>query len=95
MRTATPTRKTKPRKTSARKRPNKGFIGKMVEFRGFMTGNEKTLIEGLTVKNALQRINNVGMADDVNEQFTTAQNAELQRLMKEFVKGVNETMKTK
>lgn len=89
----TTTRKRKPKPTSSRKRPNKSFIMKMVAFRGNMTGNEKTLLTGLEVKNALQRVNNRAMDEDVNENFTGTQNAELQRLMKEFVRGVNEVLK--
>lgn len=84
----------RPVKTSARKRPNRKFIEQMAAIRGFMTGNEKTLITGLTVKNALQRVNNRAMDDNANVQFTSEQNAELQRLMKEFVKGVNAVIKT-
>ena len=68
---------------------------KMIEFRGFMTGNEKTLLSGLSVKNALQRINNRAMSDDVNDNFTGEQNAELQKLMKDFVSGVDAVLKAK
>lgn len=79
----------RPVKTSERKRPNRAFIEKMAEIRGFMSGNEKTLITGLKVKNALQRVNNRAMSEDVTTHFTGEQNAELQRLMKEFAKGVD------
>ncbi len=94
----TQTKKTKmaaPVKTSKRKRPNKKFIEQMAKFRGHMTGNEKTLLSGLEVKNALQRINNRAMAEDVNLNFTGAENVALQDLMKAFVKGVNQVLKAK
>ncbi len=94
--TSTATKKvSKPRKTSDRKRPNKKFITRMAEFRGFMTGTDKTLLTGLEVKNALARVSTRGMSDDVTNHFTGAENVELQRLMKEFVRGVNEVLKTK
>ena len=73
-----------PVRTSEKKRPNKTFIQQMAEFRGHMTGNEKTQLKGLEVKNALQRINNRAM----DEKFDSKQNAKLQKLMAEFVKGV-------
>jgi len=85
----------RPVKTSERKRPNRKFIERMAEIRGFMSGNEKTLITGLSVKNALQRVNNRAMDDDANVQFTGAENTELQRLMKEFAKGVDAILKNK
>ena len=85
----------KPRKTTARKRPSKKFINKMVAFRGFMTGSEKTQITTLSVRNTLQRINNIAMEEDVNETFSGAENAELQKLMKDFVNGVNAVLKAK
>lgn len=58
-----------------------------------MTGNESTLLEGLKVKNALQRVNNKAMTDDATANFSGTENAELQRLFKEFVKGVNAVLK--
>ena len=51
MPTLNVTRKREPKKTSDRKRPNKTFIQKMVEFRGYMTGNEKSSLATLDVKN--------------------------------------------
>lgn len=88
--TATKTKKAKaPKKTSERKRPNKQFIDKMVAFRGFMTGNEKTQLATLDVKNTMQRVNNIAMADDVTKQFSGAENEALQKLIKQFVKDVN------
>jgi hypothetical protein len=73
-----------PVRTSEKKRPNKTFIQQMAEFRGHMTENEKTQLSGLEVKNALQRVNNRAM----DEKFDSKQNAKLQKLMSEFVKGV-------
>jgi len=73
-----------PVRTSEKKRPNKTFIQQMAEFRGHMTENEKTQLSGLEVKNALQRVNNRAM----DEKFDSKQNAKLQKLMAEFVKGV-------
>ena len=78
-----------PVRTSEKKRPNKTFIQQMAEFRGHMTGNEKTQLKGLEVKNALQRVNNRAM----NEKFDSKQNKELQKLMADFVKGVNAVLK--
>ena len=73
-----------PVRTSEKKRPNKTFIQQMAEFRGHMTENEKTQLSGLEVKNALQRVSNRAM----DEKFDSKQNAKLQKLMAEFVKGV-------
>lgn len=83
--------KREPKPTSTRLRPNKTFIQQMVAFRGNMTGDEKTQLATLEVKNALQRVNNRAMT----EGFSGVDNAELQRLMKEFVKGVNEVLASK
>jgi hypothetical protein len=58
-----------------------------------MTGNEKSSLQTLNVKNVMQRLNNVAMSEDSNVQFTGAENAELQRLMKEFVKNINGVLK--
>jgi hypothetical protein len=77
-----------PVRTSEKKRPNKTFIQQMAEFRGHMTENEKTQLSGLEVKNALQRINNRAM----DEKFDSKQNAQLQKLMTEFVKGVKSVL---
>lgn len=87
--TAEGKRVARPVQESKRKRPSKAFIERMAEINGFMSGNDKTSLETLKVKNALARINNRAMADDVNVIFNGSDNAELQRLMKEFVKGVN------
>ena len=75
--------------TSPRKRPSKKFIAQMVAYRGFMTANEKTQIATLSIRNTLQKINNRAMADDVTVNFTSAENAEIQKLIKDFVKGVD------
>jgi len=87
MKTATKkaTRKREPKPTSARKRPNKAFIKKMAEFRGFMTCNEKLMLEGLNVKNLLQRINNRGFDGEINAKDC----GEIQKLIKAFVKEVD------
>jgi hypothetical protein len=85
----------RPVQQSARKRPSKAFITKCAEIRGFMTGNEKTSLKTLEVKNAWQKINNRSMSDDVTVNFTSVENDELQRLMREFVAGVNKVLKTK
>lgn len=85
----------RPVKTSDRKRPNRKFIEQMAAIRGFTTGNEKTLLTGLTVKNALQRVNNRAMDDNANIQLDGTQNTELQRLMKEFVKSVDAILNKK
>jgi hypothetical protein len=84
-----------PKPTSSRKRPNKTFIQQMAEFRGHMTGAEKTQLAGLEVKNALQRVNNRAMCEDENIVFGSAENTELQKLMKYFVKRVNAILKEK
>ncbi len=85
------TKKRQPKPTSDKKRPNKRHIELMAEFRGHMTGDEKTQLATLDVKNAWQRINNRAMSED--NGFTGIENAELQRLCKEFVRGVKEVLK--
>ena len=93
--TATKTKKVKkvrtPKPTTQKKRPNRTFIEQMADFRGHMTGDEKTQLATLDVKNAWQRINNRAMSE--GNGFTGTQNAELQRLMKDFVRGVDEILK--
>lgn len=89
MPTLNVTRKREPKKTSDRKRPNKTFIQKMVEFRGYMTGNEKTSLATLDVKNVMQRVNNRAMSDDVNDNFNATQNEQIQKLIKQFVKDID------
>jgi len=87
---STATKKAKaPVKTSDRKRPNKTFIMKMVAFRGHMTGNEKTQLATLDVKNVMQRVNNRAMSDNVDDNFTGTQNEQIQKLIKQFVKEVD------
>lgn len=87
---ATATKKTKaPVKTSDRKRPNKTFINQMAQFRGFMTGNEKTQLATLDVKNVMQRVNNRAMSDNVNDNFNGKENEQIQKLIKQFVKDVD------
>lgn len=85
----------RPVQESNRKRPSKSFIEKMALIRGFMTGNEKTQLATLKLKNVWQRINNRAMADDVTLNFTGAENEEIQKLIKEFVKGVDAVLNKK
>lgn len=85
----------RPVQKSNRKRPSKAFIERMAEIRGFMTGNDKTSLATLKMKNAWQRINNRSMSDDVRDNFSHAENTELQALISAFVKGVNEVLKEK
>jgi hypothetical protein len=90
----TTTKKTKaPKKTSDRKRPNKSYILKLAEYRGFMSGNDKTSLITLGVKNSLQKINNRAMADDVTKNFNGKDSKELIALMKIFVKNVDIILK--
>jgi len=81
-------KKREPKPTSDRKRPNKSFIKQMAEFRGHMTCNEKTMLTGLEVKNILQRVNNRAFDNAIK----AVECAEIQRLMKSFVKAVNEEL---
>ena len=85
----------RPVQDSKRKRPSKAFIERTAEIQGFMSGNQKTSLKTLEVKNAWQRINNRSMADDVTVQFTGEENEKLQKLMREFVKGVDAVLKGK
>jgi LPS O-antigen subunit length determinant protein (WzzB/FepE family) len=78
-----------PVKTSDRKRPNKAFISRMAAFRGFMTGNEKTQLATLDVKNIMQRVNNRAMSDNVNDNFNRADNERIQKLIKQFIKDID------
>jgi hypothetical protein len=86
---STVTEKQAPVKTSDKKRPNKTFIQQMAEFRGHMTENEKTQLKSLEVKNAMQRVNNRAM----DEKLTNEQNAELLKLMGDFVKNIDKVLK--
>lgn len=78
-----------PVKTSNRNRPNKAFILQMAQFRGFMSGNDKTSLATLDVKNVMQRVNNRAMSEDVRDNFTGAQNEQIQKLIKQFVKDID------
>lgn len=78
-------KKKEPVPTSARKRPNKKFILEMVKFRGHMTCNEKTMLEGLNIKNLLQRINNRAFDDAIKADVC----GEMQKRMKAFVKEID------
>ncbi len=50
-----------------RKRPNKSEIEKQAKLRGLYTHNELVTLEGLKVKNALQRIYNKTMDDSLSK----------------------------
>jgi len=66
----------------------------MVEFRGYMTGNEKSSLATLDVKNVMQRVNNRAMSDDVNDNFNATQNEQIQKLIKQFVKDIDAIINT-
>lgn len=85
--------KVAPVKTSDRNRPNKTFIQQMADFRGHMTGNEKTQLKTLEVKNILQKVNNRAMSENKDHNFDAKQNIELQKLMATFVKETNLILK--
>jgi hypothetical protein len=85
----------RPIQVSKRKRPSKSFIESMAKIRGYMTGNEKTSLETLKLKNTWQKINNRSMSDNVEDNFTSEENQELIRLMSKFIKDVNTILKNK
>ena len=92
----TPVKKVrKPKKTSDRKRPNKTYIQRMAEFRGFMTGNEKTSLATLDLKNVMQRICNISMSEDATKQFDGSENEAVQKFIKQFVKDINGVLKNR
>lgn len=95
MSTITKTRKREPKKTSAKKRPNKTFIMKMAEFRGFMTANDKTALATLKVKNVMQRVNNKTMSDDADGQLSGKQCTAIQSLINKFIKDVDAVLSLK
>ncbi len=84
-----------PQKTSERKRPNRKYIEDMVAFRGHMTGNEKTALATLDVKNVMQRVNNRTLSDNVNNNLSSVQNEAIQKLIKQFVKDVDTVISDK
>lgn len=86
--TGMPKQKKAPKPTSDRKRPNKTFIKKMAAFRGYETCNEKTMLVGIEVKNALQRVNNRAF----DESIKATDCAAIKKLMREFVKGVSQVL---
>lgn len=94
---STPKGKTvkEPVKTSDRKRPNKTYIAQMVAFRGFMTGNEKVQLKTLEVKNVMQRLNNLAMSDNVEDNFNSEECKALTVLINAFVKNVDTIIKKK
>ena len=84
---------TAPKPTSDRKRPSKSFIKQVVEFAGHMTSNQRTQLATLEVKNRIARINTRAMSDDKSVNFTTAENLEIQALIKQFVKAIDIVIK--
>ena len=74
--------------TSTRKRPNKAKILKQKALRGYLTDNEELMLNGLSVKNLLQRINNRAFEDHIKK----ADCKKIQLLMIEFVKNIDEIM---
>jgi hypothetical protein len=84
-----------PVKTSERKRPNRAYIEQMAAFRGHMTGNEKTALATLDVKNVMQRVNNRTLSDVVTDNFDSAQCKELMAIMKKFVSDIENVIKNK
>lgn len=83
----------RPVKTSARKRPNRKFIEQMADIRGFMSGNEKVQLKTLEIKNAMQRLNNRAMSENVNDNFTSEQCKIITKLINEFVKNIDTVIK--
>ena len=81
-------KKKAPVPTSPRKRPNKTFIKQLAEFNGFMTCNQKVMLEGLSVKNVLQRMNNRAF----DEAIKADKCFKIQKLMKNFVKEMDELL---
>lgn len=82
-----------PVKTSNKKRPNKSYILSMAQFKGGITENERTQLSTLTVKNAMQRINNKAMSEVESNQLTYEQNVALQILIAKFVNDVDNVLK--
>ncbi len=82
-----------PAKTSNKKRPNKSYILSMVQFKGSINENERTQLATLTVKNAMQRINNKAMAEKEENQLTVEQNIALQILISKFVNDIDQVLK--
>lgn len=82
-----------PVKTSTKKRPNKSYILSMAQFKGGISENERTQLATLTVKNAMQRINNKAMSDNENNQLSNEQNIAIQILIAKFVSDIEKVIK--
>ena len=82
-----------PVKTSNKKRPNKSYILSMAQIKGGISENERTQLATLTVKNAMQRVNNKAMSDKEEIQLTDEQNIALQMMIAKFVNDVEQILK--
>lgn len=71
-----------------RNRPNKTQILATIQVRGKMTCNEKTTLQGVEVKNILQRVYNKTMTNSLSK----AECDKLQKAMKTFLAEVNEVI---
>ena len=80
-------------KATARRRVNKTFINNLAAQRGGLTKNEKVSLTTLSVKNALQRVNNRALSE--HNQLASKQCIALQKLLKEFVKSVDSIITVK
>ena len=74
-------------KSIKRHRVNKTFIQKIAEEKGFLTPNEKVSLKGLSIKNALQRVNNRTLS--INNQLTNKQCTALNKLYTAFIKDID------
>ncbi len=82
-----------PVKTSNKKRPNKSYILSMAHVKGGISENERTQLATLTVKNAMQRVNNKTMSEVESNQLNDEQNIALQMLIAKFVSDVDQILK--
>tara|TARA_R110000868_G_C10787599_1_gene756017 strand:+ start:670 stop:942 length:273 start_codon:yes stop_codon:yes gene_type:complete len=82
-----------PVKTSNKKRPNKTYILYMAQIKGGISENERTQLATLTVKNALQRVNNRAMSEKEETQLSIEQNIALQMMIAKFVNDVEQILK--
>lgn len=82
-----------PVKTSNKKRPNKSYILSMAHFKGGISENERTQLATLTVKNAMQRINNKAMSEVETNKLSNEENIALQILIAKFVADIDKVLK--
>ena len=82
-----------PVKTSNKKRPNKSYILSMAHVKGGISENERTQLATLTVKNAMQRVNNKAMSEVEANQLSDEQNIALQMMIAKFVNDVEQILK--